>query len=138
MPTRPATTPAPAPTPEPAADDDALTFGSPVLPGTYRGLSLSVEPVRIETDDGPKDLLRWTFVIDVDGHGEEIDALSSRNTGPRAKSYAWTTALLGRVPGPGERVRLADLSGHDCLVAVETDDNGYPKIGGIMAPTRAA
>jgi hypothetical protein len=137
MPTRSAT-PTPEPASVPVADDEALTFGSPILPGTYRGKSLAVEPARIETDDGPKDLLRWTFVIDVDGRGEEIDALSSRNTGPRAKSYAWATALLGRVPGPGERVRLVDLGGRDCLVSVETDDNGYPKIGGVMAPTRAA
>ena len=127
----------------PAADDE-LAFGRPIDPGTYRGIVLSVEPARIETDEGPKDLLRWTFAVDVDGHGEEIDALSSRATSPRSKPYAWVTALLGRIPEPGERLKLGKLAGLSALVSIELDDNNYPKVGGLMAlpkgtkPTPAA
>lgn len=113
--------------------DDELAFGRPIDPGTYTGVVLSVEAARIETDDGPKDLLRWTFAIDLDGHGEEIDALSSRATSPRSKPYGWVTALLGRAPEPGERVKLADLSGRSALVSIELDDNNYPKVAGLMA-----
>ena len=39
---------------------------------------------------------------------------------------------VGRRP-PASGSSSADLSGRDCLVSVEIDDNGYPKIGGVMA-----
>jgi hypothetical protein len=124
----------------PAPDTlEELAFGGNIAAGTYPGVVLAVEPVRIDTADEPaKPLLRWTFAIDVDGTGEEIDALSSRNTSPRSKPYAWTAALLGRVPTAGERIKLADLSGRKCLVSVELDDNGYPKVAAIVAAPKPA
>jgi hypothetical protein len=127
------------PTTDPNADNgDALTFGTPVTPGTYPATCVSVEAVTLDTADGPRDLLRWTFLVAVsdDAPEAEVDALSSRNTSPRSKPYAWVSALLGGAPEPGQRVRLADLAGRRCLVSIENDENGYPKVAGLVAPPR--
>jgi hypothetical protein len=120
------------------APDADLVFGTPVTPGTYPATCQAVEAVTLDTADGPRDLLRWTFRVAVseDAPEAEVDALSSRNTSPRSKPYAWVSALLGRTPEPGERVALADLAGRSGLVSIENDENGYPKVSGLVAAPR--
>ena len=70
----------------------------------------------------------WTFALD---NGSSVSGSSSMNTGSKSKGGRWIRNLLGRKPEKGETVRL---SGLPCLVVVEEDDKGWPKVADVLPP----
>jgi hypothetical protein len=124
-------------------DDDELVVGIgpevDVADGTYPATLTKLEPFTAEREGEPVDLIRWTFAIEDANVGPvEVAGVSSRARGPRAKSVAWLAAL---VPGakPGTNFRARELIGRECLVVIEHDDNGFPRVGNVVAtPTRKA
>ena len=107
-------------------------------PGTYPATVKSVEAVTLETRDGAKDLVRWTFeAVTADGEVIEVDGLSSRNTSPRAKSIRWLTAL-GRKPSAGKPTDPEDLAGLPGMVILGVDENGYQTLEDVVAPPAQA
>jgi hypothetical protein len=92
---------------------------------------------RIETKPSAKfdnDFRAWTFKLD---NGSVAGGSSSLMTGKKSKGGKWIAALLGRQPKEGENV-TAELIGKPCLVVVEEDDNGWPKVTNVLPPMTAA
>lgn len=104
-----------------------ITGGSNVAPGTYKGQLIRVE-AGIPTSFG--NARKWYFLVDVNGSGEELTALTSENTGPQSKTYGWLTALLGRAPQAGETIE--DPTGKTVLIQVEKNEKGFPKIVAVL------
>lgn len=106
-------------------------------PGTYPATVKSVEAVELDTRDGLKQLVRWTFeAVTADGEVIEVDGLSSRNTSPRAKSVRWLTAL-GRKPSQGKPTSPEELAGLPCMVILGVDENGFQTLEDVVAPLAA-
>lgn len=115
-------------------------------PGSYPMILTDLVPFTYVKDGVPETLLRWTFrASDQTG----IDGVSSLNTGPRSKAFAWQSALLGRVPGrkdklgdwsrdPASGVWSGDspLVGLPCLVSVAAGADGYSKIDNVSPPLK--
>ena len=74
----------------------------------------------------------WTFALD---NGSSVSGSSSMNTGSKSKGGRWIRNLLGRKPEKGETVKL---SGLPCLVVVEEDDKGWPKVTDVLPPVAQA
>jgi len=103
-----------------------ITAGQVIDPGTYKA-----QLTRVEENQGQYGMYRkWHFLVDVNGTGEELSVITSGNTGPQSKSFAWLTALLGRVPQAGERIE--DPTGKTVLVSVVTNKKGFSTIDSLM------
>jgi hypothetical protein len=107
-----------------------VTSGAPnIPPGTTAATLISLRPKVINTADGEKDVLEWTFSTD----NGEISAISSLNTGPKSKTFAFLVALLGK-----ENVNIddgfdePDLVGKQALASIVIDDRGWPKIDALI------
>ena len=46
---------------------------------------------------------KWTWLVEHDGAIDAHTEMSSANTSPKSKSFAWLTGLLGKEPQVGER-----------------------------------
>lgn len=126
--------------------DIDLTVGAGMAePGTYQAILTELVPFTYTKDGVEETLLRWTF----EGKGFRQEEASSLNTGPRSKAFGWMTALLGHKPAMGESIgkwhRETDgtwkgdspLIGLACQVSIIDGENGYPKIGAVVAPAKA-
>lgn len=100
-----------------------------VPPGTYTGSLVKVDSEKVNSAYGEKMMWRWTFLLNVNGEGRELDALTSQATSPKSKAYAFLTAILGRPPAIGES--LEPPIGKQVLVSVVEKDNGFAKISGL-------
>jgi len=109
---------------------DEIVFGgdSTDIPnGTYPAKLKSIET---KTSAAFGDFRAWDFELD---SGSIVGGGSSMATGSKSKGGRWIIALLGRKPDKGEKVG-ALLIGKPCLVTVEEDANGWPKVTGVLPP----
>lgn len=122
--------------------DDIITIsagaGAPdIAPGVYDVTLGAVSGVRtIYPQSGPNaggevQIRDWTFVLE---DGTEVSGSASTASGPRSKTYAWVTALLGgQAPAPGAVVRLADLVGRGAIATIAAEPGGWPRITTLSA-----
>lgn len=101
--------------------------GSNIAPGTYKGQLTRVES-GIPTAFGTA--RKWYFLLDVDGKGEELSAMTSENTGPQSKAFRWLKALTGRVPQAGEVID--DPVGKTVMIEVTHNDKGFATVGDLI------
>ena len=94
--------------------------------GTYKAVLQSLTVKHSQKNDN--DFYAWDFKL---ANGSVVGGSSSMNTGSRSKAGKWGRALLGREAKQGEK---ADLRGKPCLVKVEINDDGWPKVTDVMAP----
>lgn len=123
-------------------DDDTITItaGAPqvdLAPGVYEVTLTEIsEPHTIFPQTGPNAgkevaLRDWTFALE---DGTEIRGAASTASGPKSKTYAWLTALLGgTAPSVGQSYPRSQLLGRMALATIAIDDNGWPKITNLSA-----
>jgi hypothetical protein len=96
-----------------------------IADGTYPAV---VESIESGTGSfGPQ--RKWSFLVEHDGKIDSISAITSGNTGPRSKAYAFLSGLLGRAPLAGEKID--DPTGTRCLVTITHNEKGFPTIGAV-------
>lgn len=112
-----------------------------IEPGVYQVTLTGIsEPRTIYPQTGPNAgkevLLRdWTFALE---DGTEIRAGASTASGPKSKTYAWLTALLGGTPPAiGTSYGTDTLVGRMALATVSLDEGGWPRITNLSALPRA-
>ena len=92
---------------------------------------IGVEPVTVDTAEGPKALIRWTVAVELDdGTVAEPDALSSRMFTRKSKARRWAIAL--GVPAETVDLRASDLVGRECMVMIVRKDSGDTGLGDIL------
>lgn len=127
-----------------------LSVGGGLEAGTYAGGLVDLTPFTYAKEgEEPKTLLRWRFGT-ADGD-DTAEGVTSLNTGPRSKAYAWMTGLLGRTPTKGDSLGDWDqdpisgewtgsspLVGLSCQFAVIENADGYGKVETVIAPPKRA
>lgn len=115
-----------------------------IEPGVYEVTLTDISaPRTIYPQTGPNagkevQLRDWTFATD---DGTEIRAGASTASGPKSKTYAWLTALLGGTPpAVGTSYPREQLIGRTAIATITIDDGGWPRIAGLsaMPKTRTA
>ena len=109
--------------------------GPDIEPGAYNVVLESVEPKTIvptQGRDAGKEVpvYEWTFLTD---DGEEIQGVTSVNSGTRSKMYAWITALLGKAPETGQVIDTSTLVGRMVIAQIEKSESGWPKLANLSA-----
>lgn len=110
--------------------------GTDIEPGAYSVVLAKIEgPKTIDTQDGPKEILEWTFAImDGDYADTEIRDSTSLATSPRSKMYGWLAALNnGRAPEIGANFDTDELLGRMAIATIEISDRGWPKVKTLSA-----
>ena len=126
---------------EPGLDDDVILQVGPahdVADGSYSARTIQLATFEWESPEGPKPLLRWTFAVDV-GEADwlELEGVTSVSTGPKSRAFRWMTSLVGAEAMSKARAwRGKELIGLPCVVSVEHDANGYPRVSEVLAPMR--
>jgi hypothetical protein len=129
--------------------DDTITIsaGAPasdLTPGVYEVTLTDIsEPRTIYPQTGPNagkevQLRDWTFALE---DGTEVTGSASTASGPKSKTYAWLTALLGGAPpAVGQSYPKSQLLGREALATITIDEAGWAKIANLSArpKTRAA
>jgi hypothetical protein len=120
-----------------------VTAGAPqvdIEPGVYVVTLVDIsEPRTIFPQTGPNagkevTLRDWTFALD---DGTEIRGSASTASGPKSKTYAWLTALLGGTPPVvGQSYPKPQLVGRLALATISIDEGGWPKIQNLSAMPR--
>lgn len=112
-----------------------------IEPGTYVVTLLEIsEPRTILPQTGPNagkevTLRDWTFALE---DGTEVRGSASTSSGPKSKSFAWITALLGGTPpSVGQVVPFSQLVGREVLATITVDEGGWSKIANLSAKPRA-
>jgi hypothetical protein len=112
-----------------------------IEPGVYEVTLTDIsEPRTIYPQTGPNagkevQLRDWTFATD---DGVEIRAGASTASGPKSKTYAWLTALLGGTPpAVGTSYPRDQLIGRTAIATITIDDGGWPRISGLSAMPKA-
>jgi hypothetical protein len=112
--------------------DDVL-FSAPAMApeGMYPATVTGVDPVTVDTAEGPKALIRWTVAVEIeDGEWASPDALSSRMFTPKSKARRWATAL--GVPKEQKELRASDLVGRECMAQIIDKGDGNTGLGDIL------
>lgn len=122
-------------------DEDIEVAGPPEFsPGTYPATCLRVRRlVYIDKKTKEEQQLRiWQFAVEGLVEGEpatECDGTTSISTGPSSKAFDWLVALLGAGNvEPNGVYKQSTIAGRECLVVIEADKNGYPKVQDVIAP----
>jgi len=124
-------------------DDILITAGAQtdIAPGTYEVTLTEIsEPRTIFPQSGPNagkevTLRDWTFALE---DGTEIRGSASTASGPKSKTFAWLTALLGGTPPVvGQSYPRAQLIGREALATIAVDEGGWPKITNLSARPKA-
>ena len=122
--------------------DDTITIsaGAPasdLTPGVYEVTLLDIsEPRTIYPQSGPNagkevQLRDWTFALE---DGTEVTDAASISSGPKSKTFAWLTALLGGTPPEGGKsYPKSQLVGREALATIAIDEGGWPKIANLSA-----
>lgn len=126
--------------------DDIITVtaGAPQVdidPGVYEVTLTEIkEPRAIFPQSGPNagkevSLRDWIFSLE---DGTELRGSASTASGPKSKTYAWLTALLGGVPpAVGSSYPRDQLIGRMALATIVIDEGGWPKIQNLSALPKA-
>jgi len=78
----------------------------------------------------------WTFALD---NGTEVRGSASTASGPKSKTFAWLTALLGGTPPlVGSSYPRDQLIGREALATITIDEGGWAKIQNLSALPKAA
>lgn len=73
----------------------------------------------------------WTFAFE---NGDEVTEGASTASGPKSKTYAWLTALLGgQPPQIGQSYPKAQLVGRMALGTIRRDEGGWPRLVNLSA-----
>jgi hypothetical protein len=114
---------------------------SNIEPGTYVVTLIEIsEPRTIFPQTGANagkevTLRDWTFALE---DGTEVRGSASTASGPKSKSFAWITALLGGTPPTvGQVVPFSQLIGREVLATITVDEGGWSKIANLSAKPRA-
>lgn len=110
-----------------------MTFeitGNKIPDGQYTAILLEVKEEQGQYGKQRK----WDFAAEVP-NGESgqletqtITGLTSANTGPQSKAYAWLSGIEGRPLKAGEKV---DPIGKRCILTVAANDKGFATIQAI-------
>jgi hypothetical protein len=126
--------------------DDVITItaGAPasdITPGVYEVTLVDISEIRtIYPQTGPNagkeaQLRDWTFALE---DGTQVTGSASASSGPKSKTYAWLTALLGGTPPEiGASYPKSQLLGREALATIEIDERGWAKIANLSARPRA-
>lgn len=126
--------------------DDVITIsaGAPSIdlqPGVYEVTLIEIsEPRVIFPQSGPNagkevTLRDWSFALE---DGTTVTGSASTASGPKSKTFAWLTALLGGTsPVIGQSYSRTDLIGREALATITVDENGWPKISNLSARPKA-
>jgi hypothetical protein len=126
--------------------DDIITIsaGAPptdLTPGAYEVTLTDIsEPRTIFPQSGPNagkevQLRDWTFALE---DGSEVSCSASTASGPKSKTYAWLTALLGGTPpAVGTSYPKSQLIGREALATIVIDEGGWAKITNLSARPKA-
>ena len=106
-----------------------ITAGSGVqIPdGTYKAQLTGVQD-GIPTQYGTA--RRWSWLLDVNGEGKELNQMTSENNGPQSVSFKQLEALIGRKPVAGETIE--DPTGKTVLLEIKQGANGWPKVVAVL------
>ena len=126
--------------------DDIITIssGAPpsdLAPGVYEVTLTDIsDPRTIYPQSGPNagkevQLRDWTFALE---DGSVVTGSASTASGPKSKTYAWLTALLGGTPpAVGSRYPKDQLIGREALATIAIDEGGWTKIANLSARPKA-
>ncbi len=110
---------------------------SDIEPGVYEVTLVEIsEPRTIFPQSGPNagkevQLRDWTFALE---DGSTVTGSASTASGPKSKTFAWLTALLGGTPPVvGQAYPRSQLIGREALATIAVDDGGWPKIANLSA-----
>lgn len=98
------------------------------------------EPRTIFPQSGPNagkevQLRDWTFALE---DGTEVTGSASTASGPKSKTFAWLTALLGGTPPVvGTAYPKSQLVGREALATIAIDEGGWAKIANLSARPKA-
>jgi hypothetical protein len=130
--------------------DDIITISAGALPpptdlkpGVYEVTLTDISgPRAIFPQSGPNagkevQLRDWTFALE---DGTEVTGSASTASGPKSKTYAWLTALLGgSPPAVGQSYPKSQLIGREALATIAIEEGGWAKIANLSArPTARA
>lgn len=126
------------------SDNITITAGAPqadIEPGVYEVTLTEIsEPRTIfpqtGVNTGKEVTLRdWTFSLE---DGTEIRGSASTASGPKSKTFAWLTALLGGTPPQiGQSYPRSQLVGREALATITIDEGGWAKIANLSARPKA-
>lgn len=86
--------------------------------GTYEAVLRGLEAKSINTQDGPTDIVEWTFeVTDGEHKGDAVSGTTSMAWSEKSKAFAWAKALNGNKPWE------------------QVDQDGDPDIGRLVGLT---
>lgn len=121
-----------------------VSAGAPITdiaPGVYEVTLTDISDVRyILPQTGPNagkevGLRDWKFALE---DGTEITGSASTASGPKSKTFAWLTALLGGTPPAiGQGFPRSQLVGRMALATIAVDEGGWPRITNLSAQPRA-
>jgi hypothetical protein len=125
--------------------EDIITISagaqSDIAPGVYEVTLIDIsEPREIFPQTGPNTgktvtLRDWTFALE---DGSTITGSASTASGPKSKTYAWLTALLGGTPpAVGQGFPKSQLVGREALATISIDEGGWPRIANLSARPKA-
>ena len=101
--------------------------GPDIPPGTYPATLAGVEPYQHETYGEGR---MWKWLVEKADGIEEFGTITSNNTGPKSKAYAWLKVLLGRELRAGETID--DPTGTRVLLVIGKNEKGFPKIEAVL------
>jgi len=117
------------------SDDALFTVPPQAAAGLYPATVIGVDPVTVDTAEGPKNLIRWTVAVELEnGETATPDALSSLLFTTRSKARKWAIAL--GVPAEQREVRASDLVGRECMAMIIEKDSGDTGLGDIVPVPR--
>jgi hypothetical protein len=112
-----------------------------IEPGVYEVTLTDISEPRVifpqtGVNAGKEVTLRdWTFHLE---DGTEIRGSASTASGPKSKTFAWLTALLGGTPPViGTSYPRDQLIGRVALATVTIDESGWAKIQNLSALPKA-
>jgi hypothetical protein len=126
------------------SDNITITAGAPqadIEPGVYEVTLTEIsEPRTIFPQTGVNagkevTLRDWTFSLE---DGTEVRGSASTASGPKSKTFAWLTALLGGTPPQiGQSYPRSQLVGREALATITIDESGWAKIANLSARPKA-
>jgi hypothetical protein len=88
--------------------------------------------VDIEADKGPYGpRFTWWLEADLPTGTQKLRSWTSRDLDPRSRAATYFTAILGRVPKPGEVV-MDEVIGKECTVEVQPNERGFLVVKAIL------
>ena len=97
--------------------------------GRYQAVFGGIEEKTSKRDGAP--YYRWTFMARTAEGEKEVSGVSSTNTGPKSKAYAWFSGLLGQKPD--DNVDTGELIGRACVVVLEENEDGFANVIDVLS-----